>query len=671
MSATLERPRTPPQDDPTRGPGRARARGRAWARPGALVGVLVVWVVVGSVLDNKQTLAIGRAEQTGFQTWLTSVKDSFDLHRADNFFLNVVLGGISNALQWVVQLFQDLFSTPPAGRPYPEVGFLGLLAILGLAALAMAGARWALLVVLGTLTFGYFGFYQESVDTIIVTVVTVAICALIGIPLGIAMARSRTVSAVLTPGLDLLQTMPAFAYLAPLTLLFTIGAPAAVAVGVVYAIAPLVRITEHGIRSVAPASLEAAESLGASRRQRLGKVQLPMARRTIVVGLNQCTMAALSMATIAALIAGPGLGAPVIQSLQSLDVGGSFVAGGLIVVIAIMLDRTTTAASTRAERLVRSRRHDPRVRRLVLAAGAVVTLVLVYLSHTKVWAAQVPASPDLAKPTSDAVSSATDHVVNAIEGITYAIKNVLSYGLLNPLQSVMADSPFWLSAAAILLIGLILGGWRAALTTAVCEAVILGVGLWNDSMQTLTTTLVATLLTVLFALVLGVWIGRSRRADAIVRPFLDALQTLPPFVYLVPALALFGPTRFTAIMAAIAYAVPVATKLVADGIRGVEPASVEAAQSAGTTRWQMIGKVQLPMARSALVLAANQGLLYVLSMVVIGALVGGGGLGYLVVAGFSQSQVFGKGLAAGIAITALGVLLDRIARHAAARYGRV
>ena len=146
---------------------------------------------------------------------------------------------------------------------------------------------------------------------------------------------------------------------------------------------------------------------------------------------------------------------------------------------------------------------------------------------------------------------------------------------------------------------------------------------------------------------------------------------IPPFVYLVPALALFLPGRFTAIMAATAYAVPIATKLVADGIRGVSPTTVEAARSTGSTRWQMISKVQLPMARESLVLATNQGLLYVLSMVVIGGMVGGGSLGYIVVSGFSQDQLFGKGLAAGVAIAALGVMLDRIARYAAARYGQV
>ncbi len=207
-------------------------------------------------------------------------------------------------------------------------------------------------------------------------------------------------------------------------------------------------------------------------------------------------------------------------------------------------------------------------------------------------------------------------------------------------------------------------------TTLICEAIILGVGEWNDAMITLAMTLVATLLVMIIAIILGVGMGRSRRTDTSIRPFLDAFQTIPSMVYLVPALALFGSSRFTAIVAAVLYAIPIATKLVADGIRGVSPTTVEAAQSAGASRWQMITKVQVPMASGSLVLAANQGLLYVLSVVVIGGLVGAGSLGYIVVSGFSQNDLFGKGIAAGITLTAMGIMLDRITRGAAARAGR-
>jgi glycine betaine/proline transport system permease protein len=163
-----------------------------------------------------------------------------------------------------------------------------------------------------------------------------------------------------------------------------------------------------------------------------------------------------------------------------------------------------------------------------------------------------------------------------------------------------------------------------------------------------------------------VWMARSSRADLLLRPLLDAGQTIPPFVYLVPALALFGTTRFTAIVAGIIYASPAAIKLVADGVKGVSPTTLEAARSTGSTTWQEITKVQLPMARGSLVLAANQGLLYVLAMAVIGGMVGAGALGYDVVLGFSRSEEWGKGAAAGITIVLLGIMLDRIARAAAA-----
>ena len=441
----------------------------------------------------------------------------------------------------------------------------------------------------------------------------------------------------------------------------------------------------------------------------LRSVQLPMARRTIVVGINQCMMAALSMATIAALVNGPGLGKPVVSALQTLNVGAASVAGLAIVFMAIMLDRTTTAASERGsgrsnvgsasgmgvmltgvvlERLPRWATEDagrgqrlPRVttagRWLLLTVLFVPVAVCVYLSRQQLNLAVFPdvsetpvlkwiSGPELTR----LINEFTDWFVGNVDTFTIWIKDQVTVYLINPLQDLLSLSPWWVMAIVLLAVAYVLGGWRPAAITVVCEAVIFWTGLWNDTMVTLSMTLIATALVMLIAVALGVAMGRSRRADVSIRPFLDAFQVIPPFVYLVPALALFAPGRFTAIMAATAYAVPIATKLVADGIRGVSPTTVEAARSTGSTRWQMISKVQLPMARESLVLATNQGLLYVLSMVVIGGMVGGGSLGYIVVSGFSQDQLFGKGLAAGIAIAALGVMLDRIARYAAARYGR-
>jgi glycine betaine/proline transport system permease protein len=665
MTATLEQP--PTASGPSPGGGRAlRMPSTRWL----LLGVLVIWVLGWAIWRGTATLEIGGAELTGFQHWLNEVRDSFDAAREGSFFFEYIIGGISAALDATVNGLRELLSQPAFPRPVPEIGWLGVVALFTWMSYAIAGLRSTVLVLVGLLAFGFLGYWSDSIDTLIVTMIAVVICAIVGIPLGIWMARSKRATAVTTPVLDVMQTMPSFAYLAPLVLIFGIGPASAVVTTLIYAMPPLVRITAHGIRTVSPTTIEASRSMGSSRLQLLRTVQLPMARRTIIVGLNQCMMAALSMATIAALINGPGLGQPVAQALQSLDIGDAFVSGIAIVIMAIVLDRTTTAASQRTELVTRSGKGGGRNRRIALIAGGMLVLIAVYLSRMWLQLAEFPEQPDLGTPLAAGVSAFTDWLVSTVSGFTGALTDLVSNLLLNPLQSLLADSPWWLMGLVLLAVGYLLGGWRPAVTTLVCELIILGTGLWNESMKTLTTTLVATLAVIVIAIVIGVWMGRSRRVDTVIRPFLDAFQTIPPFVYLVPALALFGSSRFTAIVAAVAFGVPVATKLIADGIRGVSPTSVEAARASGTTAWQMISKVQLPMARAAVVLASNQGLLYVLSMVVIGGLVGGGGLGYYVVAGFSQSQLFGKGLAAGIAITALGVMLDRIAQYAAARYGR-
>jgi glycine betaine/proline transport system permease protein len=459
--------------------------------------------------------------------------------------------------------------------------------------------------------------------------------------------------------------MPTFVYLLPIVLFVGIGASAAVVCTLIYALPPIIRIAGHGIRSVSATTIEATDSAGQSRWQRLTKVQLPMARKTIVVGLNQTIMAALSMATIAAYVDGPGLGGPVLSALFKNDVGGAFVPGMLIVVMAVMLDRTTTAASEASEKAARGG-IDLKRRRIVLAASGVLALVAIWMSRYFPWAAEFPEN-DLGSRVASAVDSFVEWFVDVFGGLTDWFKDLVSEALLNPMQSLLAQSPWYVAAAGILGLALGFGGLRALLPTLICLAGILFFDLWHDAMITLNMTLVGTLLVMVLALVLGVWMARRRTVDLVLRPVLDAGQTIPPFVYLIPMLALFGPTRFTAITAGVIYAAPVAIKLVADGVSGVSPTTLEAARSTGSTTWQEITKVQLPMAKGSLVLAANQGLLYVLAMAVIGGMVGAGALGYDVVLGFSRSEEWGKGAAAGITIVLLGIMVDRIARAAATK----
>ena len=173
-----------------------------------------------------------------------------------------------------------------------------------------------------------------------------------------------------------------------------------------------------------------------------------MARRTIVVGLNQTIMAALAMATIASFVDGPGLGQPVVQALIRNDVGTSFVPGTLIVVMAVMLDRSTTAASEARELRIRSGA-DPKLRRIVLAASAAGALVAVYLSRQYPWAAEFEET-SWGSTVGDRVDEFFNWITDNFDGVTGGLKDVVTYGLLNPMQSLLAESPWYVAGAAIL-----------------------------------------------------------------------------------------------------------------------------------------------------------------------------------------------------------------------------
>ncbi|MEV0900836.1 ABC transporter permease subunit [Actinoplanes sp. NPDC049802] len=638
---------------------------RRIGRPVLVAAVLLAWVVLWIPVRGMHTLGLSPADLTPLHRWLNDVNDTVGADRNSSpvflYFFNEIRAGIDA----LVTFLQDLIAQPSFGRPVPVLGWLGVVALVAYASWVFGNWRVALLAAGGFVFLGLQGLWTESMDTLALTVAAVLISLLVGIPLGIWAGLSDRFHRLITPALDFMQTMPTFVYLAPLTLLFLIGPASAAIATLIYAMPPAIRLTAHGIRSVPRSAVEATESLGATGRQTLTGVLLPLSKRTIVLGVNQTIMAALSMVTIAALIDAPGLGKSVVKALQTLDVGAAFNAGLAIVVLAIVLDRVTTAAGDRA------RRTGPasRARRPLVAGLGLLTAVCCYLSHTYVWAAEFPDTYRIGGPIARGAETATVWAQDELFTVTEAVKNLVTAVLLNPLQALLAESPWWLAGAVAVVLAALIGGLRAALTTTACVALLIGTGLWQDSMTTLAMTIVATLLVMVLGVVVGVWMGRNRHVDRILRPVLDAGQTMPAFVYLVPFVALFAATRFTAIVAAVVFAAPVAIKIVADGVRGIPATTVEAATAAGSSTWQLITKVQLPMARRSLTLAANQGLIYVLSMVVVGGLVGAGALGYDVVAGFSQGQLYGKGLAAGAAIVLLGIMLARASSPSKTRKG--
>jgi len=338
-----------------------------------------------------------------------------------------------------------------------------------------------------------------------------------------------------------------------------------------------------------------------------------------------------------------------------------------VVFLAILMDRSTSAAAKRQTSFIPPTAREIKRKRIILIGTGLLAAASVFISRTVLWAAIWPREIDISPQVARLANNATAWILDNLYIFTVGFKDLISYSILNPLEVQLSASPWYVTVAMIVALALIIGGLRTAILALVLAMAIVVSGLWYEAMLTLTQTIVGCFLTMIIGIALGIWTGRSDKAERVLRPFLDAGQTLPAFVYLVPMLGLFGPTRFTAIATGIVYAIPVVVKLVCEGIRAVPHSLIEAATAAGSSTRQIITKVQLPAAMKTILLATNQGLIYVLAVVVIGGFVGAGGLGYLVIVGNSKPELQGKGLIAGAAILLLGVIFDRIMQAGARR----
>ena len=246
--------------------------------------------------------------------------------------------GVFQSIRWPIDA--TLTGIESALLAVPD---LLMLAIIGLLAWQAAGRRLAIGAVVSMTLVGLIGAWSEAMVTLSLVLTSVFFCLVIGLPTGIWLARSERASVVVRPVLDAMQTTPAFVYLVPVVMLFGIGNVPGVVVTIIFALPPLIRLTSLGIRQVPEDLVEAARSFGASPGQLLFKVQLPLAMPTIMAGVNQTLMLALSMVVIASMIAVGGLGQMVLRGIGRLDMGLATVGGVGIVILAIILDRMTQA----------------------------------------------------------------------------------------------------------------------------------------------------------------------------------------------------------------------------------------------------------------------------------------------------------------------------------------
>lgn|SRR5690625_247385 len=246
------------------------------------------------------------------------------------FIFNPIRNEFGEFMSWTADMLSEI-----------PVIIVILLVVVG--AYFITGRKFGLATfsLIGLLLVYNQGLWDELMSTFTLVLIASLLSVIIGVPIGIIMSKSKAFESIMLPILDFMQTMPAFVYLIPAVVFFSIGMVPGVFASLIFATPPTVRFTNLGIRQVSTELVEAAEAFGSTAFQRLFKVELPMAKATIMAGINQTVMLSLSMVVIASMIGAPGLGRPVLSALQRADAGTGFVAGISIVILAIIMDRFT------------------------------------------------------------------------------------------------------------------------------------------------------------------------------------------------------------------------------------------------------------------------------------------------------------------------------------------
>lgn len=614
------------------------------------VGTIVVLVLVFKLFTNFNVFP---------ESWDIGLADPIDRARrwlinnqTSHWLYTVFLSPITDAIDWGIRRLESVLMWFP-WYSYPVFTGIGLWWTRGRAAGALGLASVALI--------GVVDLWEESFSTLALMGVSVFISMVIGIPLGIAAWRSDAVARVVRPTLDTMQTMPGFVYLIPFVLLFGFGRVPAMISTVIFALAPVVRLTEVGLRTVPQVTVEASEMFGATERQTLRLVRLPQARPAIFAGMNQTTMLAMSMVVIAAFIGAGGLGQVVLRAMQNINVGRASEAGISIVIMAIVLDRFSTGIATADPG------RDAQSIRWLAPAVSVVAVIGGFLGHN-----EFPESLNwqFAPYVNDAADWARDNLYDiGGSGIgTGPFSDFVTLEFVTPLRELLSADIPW---PAMIGIGFVLGLWARGIRLAVgIGAALFAIGflgMWELSMDTLAQTIVGVTATLAIGIPVGIMTAHNDLLRSALKPVLDFFQTIPSFVLLVPVITLFNVGRIPGIIASVIYALPAAVHYTDLGLRRVPAEIHEAAESFGATRGQRLRRVEMPLAAPELMVAVNQVIMLILAMVVIAGLVGGGGLGLEAVRGLRRSDAVGRGFEAGIAIVLLASILDRLTRAIADR----
>lgn len=666
---------------------------------------LLPWVVV---LAIAAVALYFRAEHS----WLVTIPANWMMPVSD--WVNIGMDWFVGSFKWFFRAINWLLNWPLLGArvflqwlPWPAT-----MAAFCTVAYVASGWRLSAFTALSLSYMVITGYWEASMNTLAVVFISIPLAIGIGFFLAIGAYRSQRINRIVQPTLDLMQTVPTFAYLIPILLLFGFGPVVGVVASAIYACPPMVRNMIVGLQKVPSDVIESGLISGATRHQLFWWVQVPSALKNIMIGINQTTMAALSMVIIAAIIGSSAdIGWEVLSTMRKAQFGQSLLAGIVIALIAMVLDRISWGFSDRTRAVERN--HLPRMLRyrpwfIAFAMMLLLSLLALVIPFLRVFPESWIIYP--ASPINDGLTYITANYAN----VTDAIKNSTYFYFLLPIRIGLgkAISPFswgftltdgmiWAYALASILLSLglfIKKGWQAAIGAVVVTGILyFGIssipwiafilivsllawqvgggkiaslsllgwsfmllsGVWPQAMLSVYLCMASVTVCLLLGGALGIWASQNQTVSKFLRPINDTLQTMPLFVILIPFLMFFQIGEFTAFLAIIAYAIVPTIRYTEHGLRNVPVQTVEAAQSMGCTRKQILWEVKMPLAIPEIMLGLNQTVMFALAMLVISALVGTKGLGQSVYIALSNANA-GEGLVAGFAMALIAIIADRI-----------
>jgi len=625
-------------------------------------------IVAGSAMAIVAALYWFFGWDHGFPAWFKlPIGDAVDdLVDAMTAAVPWLFSGIRSAVIAAVDAVKlVLVGTPP----------LVIAAITVIVVAKVASVELAVFSLVGITFIGATGLWKATMETVALMAVALAVSILLGLVIGLLAARSDRFARIIRPLLDAMQSCPSFVYFIPFIIVFGTGAASAVLITIIYSMPPVIRLTNLGLRQVPREAVEAALAYGANRAQILRKVELPLAKPSILLGVNQTVMLALSVVVMAGMIGAAGLGIEVWRSVQQLRFGRGLQAGLAIVFVAIVFDRLGYAlsqrrkvASTAAQsatdagrspirnlaRWFRPRSASPYSTLFqVLLLVAMATLAVLALPRGGGTAGVLAFSVD--GLVNDAVRWFNINVAPAI----HPARDFLIRNILQPLVRFLVWVPWPLVAIVAGWLALRRIGPRASIAAVVAVLAIGALGMWEHTMTTLAIISVAVGISVTLGVPVGILMTRSNKVEAVVRGVLDVLQTLPIFIFVIPAVMFMGVGTVAGILATVIYAIPPVIRLTNLGLRQVNVEMVEAARAFGATERQVLWKVKIPSARASIMLGISQTTLLALAMVVVSAMIGTIGLGERVMWAVGSMKL-PLGFEAGAAIIILAMLLDRI-----------